>query len=412
MNSARTRRRGWPTPRRTGRRGRGRHGGPRRRDAATRGDGAGPAHRSDGPAAAPARDGARPAPGRRPDAVGVRVAPAARGAFALRVARARRPRRRGLLSLTCPMGVWGRPACLGTASRVHLVVAGSVVPAAPGVWSVVLGAAAPSCVPFRRPPGRPCGGLGGRRLRDHGKALALGGLLRHADDLAVREAQERRRWARGPCPSPRPAWPGAAATPARTAAGSARPGCRPARRRWPAGRAGRRTPRLIEMLISSRLIRPAASSTMQATAKAALPEPGRRRACPARPAGRGRAPGRRPVVLGIRDGAVIWLMACCPFVALVRSATREPGRRCAGVGVLLGGAGLLGPAREQPQVRRVLGQLDRQARRGGAAGTRGEQLLGQPVLQRVVAEDRDPAADGERVDRGGQGALPAPPARR
>ena len=124
---------------------------------------------------------------------------------------------------------------------------------------------------------------------------------------------------------------------------------------------------------------------MHATAKAALPEP----ALAPRVPGTTRRPGagarRRPVVLGIRDGAVIWLMApslrgsgafCDP----------EPGRRRAGVGVLLGGAGLLGPAREQPQLRRVLGQLDRQARRRGAAGPPGEHLLGQPVLQRVVAD--------------------------
>ena len=132
MNIARTRRRGWPTP--SGPDGRGAaaaHGGPRRRDAARRRRRG--ADRRTGATArrgAPARDGGRAPCGvsGRPRSRSGSRRPGAPG-LALRAARARaagrgRTRPEGSASLTRPKGGWDRPACLGTASRVHLVVAG------------------------------------------------------------------------------------------------------------------------------------------------------------------------------------------------------------------------------------------------------------------------------------------------
>ena len=54
----------------------------------------------------------------------------------------------------------------------------------------------------------------------------------------------------------------------------------------------------------------------------------------------------------------------------------------------------------------MLGQLDGQPGRGAGLRAGGERTLGDPVLQRVVAEHGDPSAHGQRVDRRGQGGLP------
>ena len=85
---------------------------------------------------------------------------------------------------------------------------------------------------------------------------------------------------------------------------------------------------------------------------------------------------------------------------------RAAGRRGSGVGGLLVLAGVLGAAGEEPQVGRVLRELDRDPVRGAAARALGEGLLGDAVLERVVGQDGDPTTGRERVDRGGDRPLP------
>ena len=104
-----------------------------------------------------------------------------------------------------------------------------------------------------------------------------------------------------------------------------------------------------------------------------------------------------------------------PFVAWnsrVRSAARRRTEADRGLAACSAARRLFGAAGEQPQVCRVLGELDGQACGLLPLGPGGEHPLGDPVLERVVGQDRKPAADGQRVDAPRQGAAPRPTARR
>ena len=121
-----------------------------------------------------------------------------------------------------------------------------------------------------------------------------------------------------------------------------------------------------------------------------------RRGAGARALGAGIAPGR-----GGRTGRGSALMR--PPHAL---GGAQAHRVRAGVLRLLGVARQLGAADEEPELGPVLGQLDRQAGGRGRAATRAcERALDDAVLERLVGQHDDPAADRERVERGGDGAL-------
>ena len=152
-----------------------------------------------------------------------------------------------------------------------------------------------------------------------------------------------------------------------------------------------------------------------ARARAQLPRPragGRRvRLHPARAELRGRAAkpraaearrrGRRPAVRRRRRGRGRALHAA----SRRRSAARTGGAEAAARVLLdLRRRRRLGTAGEQAQHRCRGRQRHRQSRRRGVRGAGDERALDDPVLQRVVGQHDDPAADRERVDRGRQGA--------
>ena len=83
----------------------------------------------------------------------------------------------------------------------------------------------------------------------------------------------------------------------------------------------------------------------------------------------------------------------------------QPGRGRARVARRLLRGRALGAAGEQPELRGVLGRHDRQVARGAVVRAEREDLLDEPVLQRVVRQHRDPAADRQRRDRAGQHRL-------
>ncbi len=119
-----------------------------------------------------------------------------------------------------------------------------------------------------------------------------------------------------------------------------------------------------------------------------------------RDAGRGAGVDR-----AVRAVAVDWLIGS-PSWRVGSARPREGGpTRIAGCRAVPG-RGHLGAAGQQPQVCRVLRERDRQAGRRAVRRAGREDGLGDAVLEGVVGEDDDPAADGERLDRGGQGSLP------
>ena len=135
--------------------------------------------------------------------------------------------------------------------------------------------------------------------------------------------------------------------------------------------------------------------------------------------GQPRAPGRPPAAVGDgvlgrrRDNARPLPQrthARAPFRDALGGA--QPGRRGPGIGGDLGRGRPLGAPGQQPQLRGQLGRHDRQVPRSAVPGTRREQLLDQPVLQRVVRQHGDPAADGEGGDRARAAPTPGPTARR
>ena len=235
-------------------------------------------------------------------------------------------RRRGLLSLTCPMGVWGRPACLGTASRVHLVVDGSVVPAAPGVWSVVLGAAAPSCAPRHRA----AGAAGAEGLGEDGvceTTVKPSPLVAFFATPRTLPSERRRKAAirRGDhAHRARPAWPGAGGDSSAdscwvsaswVSASSPEVACRSCRANDPAAHRD----------VEQQQAHQAGGQQHDARDReggAARARPGAARARHDPQAGGGRGDGVR-WSWAIRDGAVIWLMGAVPSWLSVRSAARS-----------------------------------------------------------------------------------------
>ncbi len=84
------------------------------------------------------------------------------------------------------------------------------------------------------------------------------------------------------------------------------------------------------------------------------------------------------------------------------SRTRSTARRRTGVARELVGAlllvGELRAAHQQPQLRAVLGQFDRQAAGGGRGRAGGERALDDAVLERLVGQHDHPAADGKGTD--------------
>src|SRR5215831_3063813 len=80
----------------------------------------------------------------------------------------------------------------------------------------------------------------------------------------------------------------------------------------------------------------------------------------------------------------------------------EPGRGGSRVGGDFRAGWPLRPPGKQPELRACLGERHRQPGRRGVHRAGGQRTLDGPVLQRVVRQDDDPAAHGERVQRRGQ----------
>ena len=464
MNIARTRRRGWPTPNRTGRvgpepagrpavEGRGAAGRvpeprvvPLRRvpPALGAGLGAGLADRDGravpggtgasgaaawraGPGAAVRGAAVRGAPVRAapPRAAGVLAAladeeppasdavrglrrgccaaPAERARAAARCGSRSAPRpRRGPGSLTRPKGGRGRPACPGTASRVHLVVAGVVLSTAPD-WSVVLGAAPPAVVPPAAEAPEPDGvcvcettvkpspavaffATPTTLPSDRRRNAALGG--GHHPHLHGTPGQVRRRLLRGQLLGQRVLGVGQLTGGGLEVVQGEGAAAHRDVDQQQAEQAGR----------EQRDARDGERGSQRTPGGCG---------CRERPADRGRVPGDVPW----SGGSVTALSSGSCVLSLRGSGAfggPQPGGGGAGVHRRLSSA--LGSSAPRVSSRRYGACSGSSTGRPGGVvlrAPRGEQLLGQPVLQRVVAEDGDPAADGERVDRGREAALQA-----
>ena len=174
------------------------------------------------------------------------------------------------------------------------------------------------------------------------------------------------------------------------------------------------------VLSSSRAMRPAMSRAMHVVAK--VPVPVRVMLLGMTRSGVGAGPRR-----GARSGravAVIWLIgwvpswSCCRVLSVLLRAAgvavgvadalgdAKAGRAARGLAVTSASSGVLGAPGDEGEVCRVLGELD--GKPGGRARgrPRGERAFRRAVLEGVVRQDRDPAADGEDVDRLVDGAAP------
>ena len=95
----------------------------------------------------------------------------------------------------------------------------------------------------------------------------------------------------------------------------------------------------------------------------------------------------------------------------IRSAARNRAEAARRLTAISASVGLSAPRVSSRSRRLVLLRHHRQPGGRGLAGAGGQHLLDQPVLERVVGQDGDPAADGERGDRLRQHRLQARRAR-
>ena len=120
-----------------------------------------------------------------------------------------------------------------------------------------------------------------------------------------------------------------------------------------------------------------------------------------RPAGR----GARDATLAV---AVCWLIGGFPSwcgvaaVGRVRSAARRRTEADRGLAACSSGLASSAPRVSSRRYAACSGSSTGRPCGAAALGAGGEHALGDAVLERVVGQDGDPAADGERVDRAGQ----------